>query len=251
MDKDKYQKLAEEERKMILNRLALLQAEKITQEEFIEPFVERRVAFQKTLDESERDELLEGFYKRKGFISQVERVIDEIKRLEQESIKFKGAAILFLDVDRFKEANDTYGHDFGDLVLKEIGKSLRRVIRRKSDFFGHDTSNEKIDAEEEKKPQGTVGRPGGDEMTACLFDTDEIGAEQVAENARQEVAKIEIYTLDGKRWIQTVSIGVAIIEPDDTADSVIKRADQAMYQAKKEKNKVVSYEEITPPPNTG
>lgn len=188
------------------------------------------------------DDLLEGFFKRNYFLYQADRVLNEVKRLEKEGTPFKGAAILYIDIDNFKIANDSYDHDFGDKVLQTVGKIIKNNLQRKSDFFGR-LSEEGEEDSNGDKPEGELGRPGGDELVVCLFDTDQKGAAQVAEIIRIAVASFLIDAPDGKKWQQTVSIGITSVKTsDNNILEVILRADRAAKKAKNSgKNQIQVY----------
>jgi diguanylate cyclase (GGDEF)-like protein len=118
---------------------------------------------------------------------------------------------LFLDLDKFKEINDTLGHDAGDQVLREIAKRLRDCLR----------DNDKI------------ARMGGDEFYVLIEDlTDGRHASEVAAKLLQEAARPVL--VQGEECRLSVSIGISIY-PDDGQDGtgLIRNADDAMYQAKK------------------
>ena len=121
-------------------------------------------------------------------------------------------ALLFLDLDRFKEINDTLGHETGDRVLQEAGARLRRSLREGD----------------------SVARLGGDEFTVILEDVE--SAEQVHEVAKKLLrAFAEPMAFSGRDLFVTLSIGIALYPRDgDDADTLLKHADTAMYQAKKE-----------------
>ncbi len=136
------------------------------------------------------------------------------ERLEQEAHKTDRIgtplALMFLDLDYFKDVNDTLGHDMGDQLLKEAALRLRACVR------GIDT----------------VARLGGDEFTILLGDLhDTAVVERLAQDILRKLS--EPFQLGGNRVSLTASIGVALY-PADTADidSLIKYADQAMYAAK-------------------
>jgi diguanylate cyclase (GGDEF)-like protein len=116
---------------------------------------------------------------------------------------------LLLDLDRFKEVNDRYGHAAGDEVLAAVGDVLTTALRG-SDF---------------------VGRYGGEELVVLLPDTDREGAVRVAEKLRASIEAIEP-PAQVERLI-TASIGVAVL-PDDAldAESLLRMADRALYAAK-------------------
>ena len=111
--------------------------------------------------------------------------------------------ILFFDIDHFKKINDTYGHDFGDFVLEEIGKILKNTFR-KSDI---------------------IGRWGGEEFIVVLPETKYEDALKLAEKLRKI---IENHDFDGVRI--TISIGVS--EYNGNFEESLKKADEALYNAK-------------------
>ena len=113
-------------------------------------------------------------------------------------------SILFFDIDHFKKINDTYGHDFGDYVLKEIGKILKNTFR-KSDI---------------------VGRWGGEEFIVILPNTNYEDGLKLAEKLRKI---IENYDFQGKKV--TISIGVS--EYNGNLEEVLKKVDEALYEAKR------------------
>jgi two-component system cell cycle response regulator len=128
-------------------------------------------------------------------------------------------ALMILDIDHFKSVNDTHGHDIGDAVLKEFAARLKRNIR------GVDLAC----------------RFGGEEFVVLMPDTDYRQAEMVAERVRQAVAE-RVFEVGATRAISvTVSAGVTLNEKiSDTPETLIKRADVALYRAKREgRNRVV------------
>jgi diguanylate cyclase (GGDEF)-like protein/PAS domain S-box-containing protein len=119
-------------------------------------------------------------------------------------------AILFLDLDRFKLINDSLGHHFGDEFLKIISKRLLDNLR-KSD---------------------TVARFAGDEFTILIPDTDEAQVVKLAERINK--ALTEAYNIDGHSFSISASIGIALSNAgDETAEELLRRADAAMYHAKR------------------
>ena len=132
------------------------------------------------------------------------------KAVEKARINNQGLAILFMDLDHFKEVNDTLGHPVGDLLLQAVGQRLKARLRE----------------------QDTLGRLGGDEFLAILdhaANTDASGI--VAEKIIHSL--IQPFELEGHQIKIGVSIGIAIFPQDgNTADELIKNADIAMYRAK-------------------
>lgn len=133
----------------------------------------------------------------------------------------KMIALLFLDMDRFKNINDTLGHDAGDKLLKEMAGRLKTSVR-KTDSVSH----------EGPELVGTVSRLGGDEFTILLSDIVQI--QDVSRVARRILEALAFpFLLDGNEIVITASIGISIY-PNDSTDIVnlIKDADTAMYRAK-------------------
>jgi two-component system, cell cycle response regulator len=125
-----------------------------------------------------------------------------------------------LDIDYFKSINDTYGHDAGDDVLRDLALRVKRSIR------GIDLAC----------------RTGGEEFVIVMPETDMAVAAMVAERLRRRIAAEPFSINQGQRTIPvTLSIGIAALRgQDDNAASLLKRADQALYRAKRDgRNRVV------------
>jgi len=135
------------------------------------------------------------------------RLRQEIARARQTSTQL---ALLFIDLDRFKEVNDTLGHDQGDVLLKEIARRISAIVR------GTDT----------------VARLAGDEFIIILPDLSDAGA--VTPIIRSLLARIAAPLQLGQESVEvSASIGMALYPRDaDTAESLLVRADQAMFAAK-------------------
>jgi two-component system cell cycle response regulator len=128
-------------------------------------------------------------------------------------------AVMLIDMDFFKAVNDSHGHDIGDAVLREFAQRLRRNIR------GVDLAC----------------RFGGEEFVVLMPDTDYRQAQGVAERVREAVAERRFEVKAGRSLAVTVSVGLALNEAEtDTPDVILKRADVALYRAKREgRNRVV------------
>ena len=140
--------------------------------------------------------------------------------VEQAILRDKPLSVLILDIDHFKAVNDTHGHDVGDEVLREFAARIRKNVR------GIDLTC----------------RLGGEEFVVIMPDTDASVASIVAERIRARVAGEPFPIQKGARAIDiTVSIGMAQCRPTDNgAEPLVKRADQALYQAKRSgRNRVV------------
>ncbi|NOS81237.1 MAG: diguanylate cyclase [Nitrospira sp.] len=129
-------------------------------------------------------------------------------------------ALLFLDVDSFKEINDRHGHVFGDHVLLHIVQLARGIIR----------------------PPDIMGRYGGEEFVIGLVECDQSCALQIAERIRLKIAQ-EQCTWEHHSTVVTVSIGVVMLSPEiEQVEALVTRADQAMYYAKRRgRNRVELY----------
>ncbi len=128
-------------------------------------------------------------------------------------------ALVMLDLDRFKDFNDTYGHESGNIALKTVAKAMRE-------------SSRKIDI---------LARYGGEEFCAILPATRTQGALVYAEKLRKNIEDLEINVAGNKKTKITVSIGVASFIPNKTASAkqLVEYADQALYEAKRTgKNRV-------------
>jgi two-component system, cell cycle response regulator len=140
--------------------------------------------------------------------------------VEQAGVRGKPLAVLALDIDHFKSINDTYGHDAGDDVLRDFALRIKRSIR------GIDLAC----------------RCGGEEFIIVMPETDMAVATTVAERLRRRIATEPFAISEGTRTIPvTLSIGIATLRGrDDTPASLLKRADQALYRAKRDgRNRVV------------
>lgn len=155
---------------------------------------------------------LTGIYVRRHFL---ERYAEDFARSKRHGLKL---SVLMIDLDHFKQCNDTYGHLVGDIVLKEIAKIMKGYVRQ-------------VDL---------IGRYGGEEFVIALPDTDRNSAIAVAERIRQEVENHKFRAYD-ETITMTISIGIATY-PDngDDVQMLIDKADQALYKAKEEgRNRVI------------
>ena len=161
------------------------------------------------LEQAKTEALLDpltGLKNRRGFELAV-------KELEIAGSPFKGSALVLADIDHFKQINDRHGHLLGDKILRAIGQTLQANI----------------------KGRDIAGRPGGDEFAILLQQTPLAGARALAEQIRTAVAAGRIRRSDSKEQPGTVtlSIGVAAGGSDDTLESLLARADAALYAAKR------------------
>lgn len=152
-------------------------------------------------------DFLTGILNRRAFS---ERFDEELKRAEGDK---RSICLILADIDHFKEINDLHGHQVGDLVLQKFTKCLSKVCR----------------------PDDFIGRHGGEEFLICLPDVELEQGKRIAERMRQSVEELNINLLYLREPIKlTASFGVAsyIPEKGETADTLILRADKAMYDAK-------------------
>jgi diguanylate cyclase (GGDEF)-like protein len=115
-----------------------------------------------------------------------------------------------LDADHFKKVNDEHGHATGDRVLVAIARATESVMR----------SND------------VLARVGGEEFDVLLPDTDVQGAAQLAERIRSAIAAVVVTSDRGERVSPRVSVGVAAHREGDDLESMLRRADDALYRAK-------------------
>ncbi len=137
-------------------------------------------------------------------------------------------ALLFLDLDHFKQVNDTLGHNAGDLLLREVSSRLKEAVR-KSDLIGRSE-----DSEAQKSSVETIARLGGDEFVVLLNRIERVeDAAYVARRICKEIANI--FNLDGNEVRVTTTIGISLYPSDgDSVDQLLKHADVAMYHAKEQ-----------------
>ena len=146
---------------------------------------------------------LTGLPNRMMFSEYLKRATAEARSNGQE------LSVLFLDMDNFKRVNDTLGHLVGDRVLKEVAHRIATSVRDKD----------------------LIGRYGGEEFLLIFPETSLQVAQQVAERIRQHVGGTPIHLPEHSIPI-TISIGLTPLNADDTLESLLQRADSAMYAAK-------------------
>lgn len=134
-------------------------------------------------------------------------------KLDSSLAEFRGHGVhhglLFLDIDRFKDVNDRYGHLVGDRVLAAVARTMQRNLRT-TDF---------------------VARWGGEEFVAIVYNVGRARLTALAENLRVLVARSDV-PVEGRRLNVTVSIGATLMRPDDDRESLVARADALMYRSK-------------------
>lgn len=119
-------------------------------------------------------------------------------------------SLLIFDIDFFKKVNDTYGHQGGDFVLKEIGAVIQNQAIRVDDLFA---------------------RYGGEEFVISLYGADHVKAQEIAERIRSEVEAYQ-FVFNGTHIPVTISLGIAQHRSGETWEQMLERADQALYKSK-------------------
>lgn len=182
--------------------------------EAAKPVIESKLLMEKLRDTSLRDGMT-GLYNRRFLEEFIDKIMGQVKR-ENETY-----SIMMLDVDFFKAVNDTYGHDVGDIVIKEIAKVLQENIREAD----------------------LAIRYGGEEFIIMLHNATDEGTLQVAQKIHSAFANILFDVGNGETIQKTMSIGISKFPNDgDTIWKCIKFADTALYLAKTTgRNKIVQY----------
>jgi diguanylate cyclase (GGDEF)-like protein len=147
---------------------------------------------------------LTGCYNRREFDRLVGHHIAGAKRYDRD------LSVIMLDVDHFKQVNDTYGHLAGDAVLKSISEAVFSAIR-KGDY---------------------LARYGGEEFMVVLPDTKMPRAIELSERLRVVIENLEISLPDGQKIRKTASFGVATLREHDGRESLVQAADTRLYEAK-------------------
>lgn len=139
------------------------------------------------------------------------RYIEAVLESKLREFKTLGVSfgVAFLDIDNFKKVNDNYGHDFGDETLKLVSKTTESNLR-KNDF---------------------IGRWGGEEFIVVFSDVDGDGIRAAAEKVRSLIETSEV-RMDSQSICVTVSVGATVSIETDSVESIVKRADDLMYESK-------------------
>jgi diguanylate cyclase (GGDEF)-like protein len=165
-------------------------------------------ALRNALEEVERlaiTDSLTGLYNHRHLFELAGREFQRARRYQLP------LSVMMVDIDEFKQVNDTHGHAIGDQVLQGVAECCRKELRE-------------VDV---------IARYGGDEFVALLPETGLSAACQVAERLRKNIAERTLDTKAGRITV-TVSLGIAVLDDEHlTAESLIDRADQALYVAKK------------------
>jgi len=147
------------------------------------------------------------------------RYFNEIMQMEiDRSIRYKRPfTIAFIDIDNFKTINDTFGHTFGDSLLRSIAENMKKHLR-KTDY---------------------VARVGGDEFVLLLPETDTTAARLAISNLFQKLAE----EMRGRNWPVTYSVGVLTLNaPPLSTDNILREVDKMMYSVKNNGKDSIKYE---------
>lgn len=175
-----------------------------------------RLALERELETQAHFDSLTNVPNRRWFLDLANR---ELSRATRQKTTF---CILMIDIDHFKNVNDTFGHDTGDQVLKSLADRAASILRRE-DLFA---------------------RYGGEEFIALLPESDLEKAVDVAERIREYISSTSVRLKNGKELSITVSIGVAAFASADSLEEIIKRADTALYEAKERGRNLVCSEDF-------
>ncbi|MFW6022339.1 MAG: putative bifunctional diguanylate cyclase/phosphodiesterase [Halanaerobiaceae bacterium] len=152
---------------------------------------------------------LTGVLNRRGFYEKIQ------KRLDNDASKI---SFLFIDLDRFKNVNDTLGHKIGDRLLIEVTNSIKNVLRK----------------------EDLISRMGGDEFVICLDTDDKDEVEKIVRRIHSQISKD--YIINDKDINISSSIGIAIFKKHaNSISELLQKADIAMYQAKKQARDYIFY----------
>jgi len=168
------------------------------------------------LSEKVRTDQLTGMLNRQGLD---EAFVSEIARAQRGD---SALSVVLLDIDNFKRLNDTHGHSAGDVALRHLADIVKAIVR----------------------PTDVVARFGGEEFVVLLPDTDMEEAANIITRLQRQLTK-KFFMHNNERLLITFSAGIALFKLQELQESVIRRADQAMYLAKKlGKNRVVTEKEL-------
>ena len=155
------------------------------------------------LDELAHQDSLIKLPNRRGFLRELEKLIDRVGRYDAS------AAMLYVDLDGLKIINDSFGHHAGDEALIEVANLLSKGVRRSD----------------------VVARIGGDEFGILLENVDEDTAHETASRLVESICSSKLVH-EGDSLPLSVAIGIGMIGAEDTPDSIMARADAAMYRRK-------------------
>ncbi len=173
-------------------------------EDTLQTLTESLSARSVTLEHEALTDGLTGMHNRRYFDDAMAEYLDQFRKID------KPIGLMILDLDHFKKVNDTYGHDVGDEVLRQIARCLQEFTRY------HDV----------------VARLGGEEFAVVAPNMSREGFFKLADRIRHAVSSLNIKSGNVHLRV-TMSIGLAIWDHKETAEELYKRADMQLYQAKR------------------
>ena len=169
----------------------------------------------KKLDLISRTDELTQLPNRRDMHKTIEKEVERANRFK------KAFSIIFIDIDHFKDVNDTYGHATGDAVLKSVASTIRSLLRK----------------------YDVLARYGGEEFLTLLPETELKDAAHVAERFRKQIENQTIF-FGGQEIKVTITLGVAQFDSSQGAEKCIQLADKALYEGKEHgRNKVILWED--------
>lgn len=169
---------------------------------------------QRELQQMAYFDLLTGLPNRRLFMDRLERAVAQSYRVKD------GFVLLFIDLDRFKNVNDAYGHELGDGLLKTVAQRIRAVVR----------------------DSDTVARLGGDEFVAILHDCHDVESSKLVVDKIRQAVNAPI-VLDNHELTVSAAIGISFYPEDGaTVADIVRNADVAMYRAKEDGMGVCFYQ---------
>jgi len=161
---------------------------------------------------------------RRSFDNEIDRLKALLERDKKEPEEHLTAFICFIDVDRFKNINDTYGHSVGDKMLQKLASLLQKNFRKSQDF---------------------IARYGGDEFVVILSFTQENiqAVKKRIEEIFQKINQDLSITIDNEEIKMTISMGVATINPDTNIEIAKKESDNRLFKAKKTGRSKIVFED--------
>jgi len=159
---------------------------------------------------AEHDSLMDSLIQIPNRRSFDKQIVQEWNRALRDKVNL---SFLMIDIDYFKNYNDTFGHRQGDELLRTAGKIFKKSLKRSTDF---------------------IARIGGEEFAVLLYATNSYQANVIAERVRKSVEEEEVLTSNGEKTKFTISIGVVTLIPHVGLEysCIIEEADKAMYNAK-------------------
>ena len=172
-------------------------------DEWLVAAVEARVKRSKAIQHLSQRDSMTGLLNHLAILRELEQEASAASR-NQAPVSF-----VMLDIDHFKQVNDSYGHPAGDRVIRALANLMRRRIRRSD----------------------PVGRYGGEEFALVLRDTTVDKARELMEGLRQRFAAIQ-FSAGDQTFQSGISVGICQVRVGESVDSIVKRADDLLYQAK-------------------